>query len=544
MAAEVVTASPGKSPLLNNQIQLPLVATASVAIVLAAFGLIAYGFSGYLSEGLLTLISGPYFFGVVSFFLLLSLTTGYLYAYRIYQDIFYLFIAIGWFANGLYLLLEFCFENLSDDFNFRFLVYLFSLLSTVPFYIAAFIPISGRPDYGRILKSSLLWAGVVLMSIILNGIHGRFGALGLHPSVQFTLFTSTGVGFSAWALFWVGKRLRLRLKKKVDGIMEAIFPWTFYLYALLQPLYLLYLIPDAKAQTLMTAAFSIAFGLKIVNFVSVMSILTIARADLDRAHERLRERSVLEELGILTASIEHEIKTPLAIMNLEICQMKDDHRDHTGVAASLRKLEESMTRIYAASQIVEFIRGDRAFFNRDSFMTKLDVSEAVRRAVKSVKRGMNVDPSSITIKVERAPLFIKAYRPILEQAITNVLKNSVEAIRETGRTAGVINVRVRVVERPERQVKVEIEDNGCGISPDNIEKVTTIFTTKGDRKPNSGIGMFITDRIMEVHDGKIEIESDGKSGTKVSLLFPEWETVMQPVPEQNEPVVKSKSQLA
>ncbi len=509
--------------------------------VLAAFSLIAYNFSEHLSGELIKLIYGPYFFGVISFFLLVSLTTGYLYAYRIYRDIFYLFIAIGWFANSFYLLLEFCFEGLSDDFNFRLLVYLFSVLSTVPFYIAAFIPIDGLPNYRRILKSTVVWSSLVVLTVTLNGIYSRFGSIDLQPSVQFVLFTSTGVAFSAWTLLWVGKRLRLRLKKKVDGIMEVIFPWTFYLYALLQPLYLLYLLPNTK--TVLTAAFSIAFALKIVNFVSVMSILTIARADLNKAQKRLKERSVLEELGILTASIEHEIKTPLAIMNLEIYQMKDDHQANHGVVMSLRKLEESMTRIYAASQIIEFLRGDRAFFNRDRFMSKTDATEAINRAVKSVKKGMNVDPSKIYMKVERKNLYIKAYRPILEQAIVNVLKNSVEAIRETDRKTGLITVCLSVVPQPERLVKIEIEDNGCGISPENIEKVTTIFTTKGDKKPNSGIGMFITDRIMEVHEGKIDIVSTRKKGTKVSLLLPEWKIAPKPVP-QNAPTPEPKPQTA
>jgi signal transduction histidine kinase len=132
--------------------------------------------------------------------------------------------------------------------------------------------------------------------------------------------------------------------------------------------------------------------------------------------------------------------------------------------------------------------------------------------------------------------FVRAYTPMIEQMVVNLFKNGIEAIRETGRDNGVFTITVNTIRKvPEelasqnqlkeftKWVRVEIEDTGCGIPPENLPKLTSLFTTKKDRKPNSGIGLFIARILIKIHDGCIDIKSVLGKGTTVLLYLPEWD---------------------
>lgn len=110
---------------------------------------------------------------------------------------------------------------------------------------------------------------------------------------------------------------------------------------------------------------------------------------------------------------------------------------------------------------------------------------------------------------------------MVEQAIFNVLKNAIEAIREARREHGVVSIGVRI-DASNEILRLDVRDNGCGIDETSIPHLTTLFTTKASKKANSGIGLFITQRILKLHSGKLEIASVVGTGSTVSLCFPKW----------------------
>jgi signal transduction histidine kinase len=110
---------------------------------------------------------------------------------------------------------------------------------------------------------------------------------------------------------------------------------------------------------------------------------------------------------------------------------------------------------------------------------------------------------------------------MLEQAMTNVFKNAVEAICEARPHGGVVDVEVKTDVMSE-MVRVDVTDNGCGIPDENIPELATLYSTKGNKKANSGIELFITARILKLHDGRLEARSKLGEGTTVSILIPAW----------------------
>ncbi len=104
----------------------------------------------------------------------------------------------------------------------------------------------------------------------------------------------------------------------------------------------------------------------------------------------------------------------------------------------------------------------------------------------------------------------------LNQLFMNLLLNAREATAETGKP-GVIRIRTW----PEGDtVKIRISDNGCGIAPENLNKIFDPgFTTKGVRV-GTGLGLAICYQIVRAHQGRIEVESRPGEGTAFTVTLP------------------------
>lgn len=236
--------------------------------------------------------------------------------------------------------------------------------------------------------------------------------------------------------------------------------------------------------------------------------------------QSLDEEARLAELGALAASITHDLRQPLAIIDAEIEQIRQIYQHYFWDGKPLKKhierIEDQTRAIYAVTQYVNVVRGTKDYY--EPFMQKLRIEDLIHRTLKSFKREPTA--AQIFFKYEQhRSAYIRGYPEMLEQAISNVLRNAVEAIHESQRAQGTVNLDVRFDQATDT-LKLEIRDNGCGIDEVSIPRLTTLYTTKAARKANSGLGLFITQRILTLHSGRLEIESQLGSGTTVSLCFP------------------------
>lgn len=102
---------------------------------------------------------------------------------------------------------------------------------------------------------------------------------------------------------------------------------------------------------------------------------------------------------------------------------------------------------------------------------------------------------------------------MLRQALMNLSLNGLQAMPEGGR----LRLACRGVS--DRRVEIEIEDTGVGISPEHLERIFDLyFTTK---PKGSGIGLSMVYRIVQLHDGEVEVQSVPGSGTTFRLLLPQ-----------------------
>ena len=215
----------------------------------------------------------------------------------------------------------------------------------------------------------------------------------------------------------------------------------------------------------------------------------------------------LAAIGRLTAGVGHEVKNPInaIVVHLELMRTKLGDADHR----AMRHLEVIESEIQRLDRVVQTL----VDFSRP---VELQLKEQdMRRIVSGVLMLASAELETRDIQVQSdlpdRPVLAKVDADLLKQALLNVVLNGAQAMSEGGK------LRVSLAEDG-RVAMLSIHDQGAGIPPDVRDKIFDLyFTTKKD---GSGIGLAMTYRIVELHNGSIEVESDATHGTTFILRFP------------------------
>ena len=236
--------------------------------------------------------------------------------------------------------------------------------------------------------------------------------------------------------------------------------------------------------------------------------ITVTMRD-ETVRERLREEMIrmdrLASLGKLSAGIAHEVRNPLTGVSL----LLDDLHDRAGLGPEDRAMTEKallelerVERLIAA--LLNFSSPPKVRF-REGDLNRVvqDTLLLLRRECE--RRGVKLHTSLGTVPVFRFDV------ERVKQALLNLVKNALEALTH----GGVIEVAT-VVSGSSAQVRVS--DNGPGIAADALPLIfEPYFTSKG---AGTGLGLSITRRVVEEHQGRIEVESEEGKGTTFSVSLP------------------------
>jgi signal transduction histidine kinase len=215
----------------------------------------------------------------------------------------------------------------------------------------------------------------------------------------------------------------------------------------------------------------------------------------------------LAAIGRLTAGVGHEVKNPInaIVVHLELLRNKLGGSDNK----AMRHLEVIESEIQRLDRVVQTL----VDFSRP---VELQLKEQdLRRVVSAVLMLASADLETRDVHVQSDlpdhPVLAKVDADLLKQALLNVVLNGAQAMADGGK------LEVRLAEDG-RMALLSIHDQGSGISPEIRDKIFDLyFTTKKD---GSGIGLAMTYRIVELHNGSIEVKSDPNIGTTFILRFP------------------------
>jgi PAS domain S-box-containing protein len=262
-------------------------------------------------------------------------------------------------------------------------------------------------------------------------------------------------------------------------------------------------------------------------FQTAPGMIAILFMDLsDRIQFEAEKQKIinLESIGLLAGGIAHDFNNLLASIFGNIELASDNLAEGSETKEFLSQATSAMKRAkHLTGQLLTFAQGQLLPQKIHS------LKEIVHNAVDFIFSGSSVD-CKISIPMDIWP--IKANKSQIEQVFQNLALNAKEAIQEYGVfTVEAKNTLITSEKRPlsippGKYVRVEVKDNGIGISEKIINKIfNPYFSTKqkGEDK-GTGLGLAICHSIITKHQGFISVESEKGKGTIFSLHLPVSDT--------------------
>ncbi len=224
--------------------------------------------------------------------------------------------------------------------------------------------------------------------------------------------------------------------------------------------------------------------------------------ELASANAALQRSRRLAALGEMAAGIAHEIRNPLASIQLYANMLETD-------LAGSPDQRDLATKIASAVRGLDGIVNDVLAFAREIKLrpAEFGAADLFARAVEAVRPMIEASAVSVQMPHDDAPVCCDC--ELLHRALVNLVRNAVEAMP----TGGVLMLSV---ETAGAHCQLTVRDTGPGIDADAIDRIFNPFFTT--RATGTGLGLAIVHRIIDAHGGSIAVHND--EGAVFTLLLP------------------------
>ncbi|MBC8284507.1 MAG: PAS domain S-box protein [Nitrospinae bacterium] len=242
----------------------------------------------------------------------------------------------------------------------------------------------------------------------------------------------------------------------------------------------------------------------------------IAELKLQDTQRQLIHMEKLSALGKLTGTIAHEFNNPIYAIQLILEQLNDEvslsGSPHKGIQIAIKECQRVSSLI---TRLKDFYIPSTGELKSTSFDTLI---EETLLLLSATLRKNNIN---LTIDLSKPSKKILVVEDQIKQVLLNILKNSIESIP---------------IESKNREVKIttwytkdeaclSIKDTGVGIANDFIESISEPFVSMKSSEKGSGLGLSISYRIIDEHDGRIEVSSELGVGSNFIIVLPVEKTL-------------------
>ena len=262
-----------------------------------------------------------------------------------------------------------------------------------------------------------------------------------------------------------------------------------------------------------------------------------AEQQLQIQQQQLMRADKLASLGALVAGVAHEVNNPnqVVAMNARFVReglprlftlaesgtQADDAIRLSGMmyeefkaaaTSAFSEIESSTARIeHIVSELKRFVRGGAREPRQPT-----DVNQVIR-TIADLSRHMIVKSTdSFVLDLQEDLPQISADRIGLEQVVLNLLQNACHALPDRKRRVCISTS----IDAEQRTLRIQVQDQGTGIRPEDLQKLTDpFFTTRGEQG-GTGLGLSISQRIIREHGGTMSFESTRGRGTTVTVRLP------------------------
>lgn len=247
----------------------------------------------------------------------------------------------------------------------------------------------------------------------------------------------------------------------------------------------------------------LANGSKVIGAVVVFKDLTERKI----FEEQVRRLDRLAAVGELAAGVAHEIRNPLTAISGSVQILLDE------------LVPENPSRLFGDVVVKEIQRlnkivEDLLYFAKPSknYISLVDPNDLVRETVSLLTPSLKKELVTLNEQLDPGVEQVPVDAGLIKQVLVNLLLNAIQALRKQGGEISVVTLSVP------HGVEIQVIDNGVGISPEDLPRIFDPFFTTKDR--GTGLGLAVSSKIIEIHQGNIRVESKIGQGSTIILFLP------------------------
>jgi two-component system NtrC family sensor kinase len=220
----------------------------------------------------------------------------------------------------------------------------------------------------------------------------------------------------------------------------------------------------------------------------------------------------IRAIGDLVTGVAHEINNPLMASDTLLYLLEENLDDNPELKRRVLLIKECNRRIQdIVNKLREFSRQEEVKF------TDMDVNDAVQSVMAITRQQLLNQGVEVKLELGRGLPKVLGDKNQIEQVLLNIISNARDAME--GKPEKELTIRTHL-NRNGRQVKIGLRDTGIGMTEEQIEQIFNPFFTTKDSGKGVGLGLSICYRIIEAHQGKIEVKSTVNAGTELTVSLP------------------------
>jgi len=244
-------------------------------------------------------------------------------------------------------------------------------------------------------------------------------------------------------------------------------------------------------------------------FESLVNSLNIMLNELNKRSEQLIQTEKLASLGTLTSGVAHELNNPLNNIStsvqilLEELEEADSEHKKTLLLDAEKQIERARDTVKA---LLEFSK-KRTFDPKP-----VNFKDLVHNSILLIKGEI---PTNVNYNVDIPDIQVNVDAHRIQQVLINLIINAVQAMEKGG------NLSIRASKQDDNKIfYFEVQDDGEGISEEDLPKIFDPFFTTKEMGTGTGLGLSTSHGIIEQHGGRIEVSSKPGKGTTFTVYFP------------------------
>lgn len=232
---------------------------------------------------------------------------------------------------------------------------------------------------------------------------------------------------------------------------------------------------------------------------------------LSSAQQQVLHQEKLAAVGLLASGLAHEIGNPLASI-MAICdnQIRKSAGVDTQIIERFQRIREQVSRIVSiVRQLVSFARPGSSHWQPANIAKLLEDALGIAQLSRSAK---SID---VKLEIDEALPATYAITDQLSQVFLNLFLNAIDAMGEQGG-----RLLVRAYSSLQRNIYIEVQDNGCGMSSEQRSKLFAPFFTTKEVGKGTGLGLYVSYGIITRHGGRIDVTSQPGQGAIFKIELP------------------------